>query len=42
LIARFSSAPQPVASSLVDALSEDDPAQLKALIAELKERGHIK
>lgn len=42
LIERFSSAPQPVASSLVDALAGDDPAQLKALIAELKVRGHIK
>ena len=42
LIGRFGAAPQPVASSLVDALAEDDPAQLKALIKELKARGHIK
>jgi len=42
LFARFSAAPQPVASSLVDALAGDDPAQLEALIRELKDRGHIK
>lgn len=42
LFARFRTAPQPVASSLVDALQQDDPEQLEALIQELKERGHIK
>lgn len=42
LFARFSAAPQPVASSLVDALTEDDPKQLEELIRELKDRGHIK
>jgi predicted transcriptional regulator len=40
LLARFSS-PEPVASSLVDAL-EGDPDEIQALIKELKERGHIK
>jgi len=42
LAARFLAAPQPVASSLVDALEESDPAELQALIDELRERGHIK
>ena len=42
LFSRFRGETSPVASSLVDALQEDDPEQLKALIAELKERGHIK
>ncbi|MBN2080626.1 BlaI/MecI/CopY family transcriptional regulator [bacterium] len=42
LFSRFRGDAAPVASSLVDALQEDDPEQLKALIAELKERGHIK
>jgi predicted transcriptional regulator len=42
LLGRFRGGPQPVASSLVDALQDDDPGQLKALIAELKDRGHIK
>ena len=41
LFYRFGGAPQPVASSLVDALQEEDPKQLKALIDELKTRGHI-
>jgi predicted transcriptional regulator len=39
LLARFNLEPQPIASSLVDALAEDDPAQLTALAAELKQRG---
>lgn len=39
LLARFSLEPQPIASSLVDVLAEDDPQQLEALAAELKQRG---
>ena len=39
LFHRFAGEPRPVASSLVDALQEDDPAQLTELIAELRERG---
>jgi len=38
LLGNVGLAPKPVASSLVDYLSEDDPEQLEALIAELKER----
>src|SRR5687767_9521055 len=41
LLARFSLRPEPVASSLVDAL-EGDPDEIKALIDELRQRGHIK
>lgn len=41
LLARFGGEPQPVASSLVDALEEGDGARLKALIDELKQRGHL-
>ena len=40
LIGRFGAEPQPVASSLVDAL-EGDSEQLQALIEELKQRGHM-
>jgi len=40
LIRRFGVEPQPVASSLVDAL-EGDGEQLQALIDELKQRGHM-
>ncbi|MDQ3024725.1 MAG: BlaI/MecI/CopY family transcriptional regulator [bacterium] len=40
LLTRFGN-PEPVASSLVDAL-EGDPEEIKALVKELKERGHIK
>jgi predicted transcriptional regulator len=40
LIRRFGVEPQPVASSLVDAL-EGDGAQLQALIDESKQRGHM-
>jgi len=39
LLARFGR-PEPVASSLVDAL-EGDPQEISALIEELKSRGHI-
>ena len=42
LLARFSLAPQPVASSLVDVLAEEDPEQLAALAEELKQRGLLK
>jgi len=42
LLGRFQGEPQPIASSLVDTLQDEDPGQLEALIAELKERGHIK
>lgn len=41
LLGRFHCEPQPVASSLVDALQDDDPEQLQALIDELRKRGHI-
>jgi predicted transcriptional regulator len=41
LFSRFVGEPQPVASSLVEALEESAPEQLKELIDELKERGHI-
>jgi predicted transcriptional regulator len=40
LLTRFSN-PEPVASSLVDAL-EGDPEEMRALIDKLRERGHIK
>jgi predicted transcriptional regulator len=40
LLARFGR-PEPVASSLVDAL-EGDPQEIHALIEELRQRGHIK
>jgi predicted transcriptional regulator len=40
LLTRFSGA-QPVAVSLVDALEEGDPQQLKLLVEELKQRGHL-
>jgi predicted transcriptional regulator len=42
LLARFSLAPQPVASSLVEVLAEEDPEQLAALAEELKQRGLLK
>ena len=41
LLARFGGEPQPVASSLVDALEDGDGARLQALIEELKQRGHL-
>jgi predicted transcriptional regulator len=41
LLSRFGGEPQPVASSLVDALEEGDGARLKALVEELKQRGHM-
>ncbi len=41
LIGRFGRAPEPIASSLVDAL-EGDAEEIQALVAELKSRGHIK
>lgn len=41
LMSRFSAEPQPVASSLVDALESDAPEQLEALIEELRQRGRI-
>src|SRR4051812_6391403 len=40
LLTRFSLRTEPVASSLVDAL-EGDPEEIRALIEELKNRGHI-
>jgi predicted transcriptional regulator len=42
LLGRFSAAPEPVASSLVDALEAGDTEDLEALVAELKARGHLK
>ena len=42
LLERFSAAPQPVASSLVEVLQEENPEQLQALIEELKQRGYVK
>ena len=42
LFSKFGGEPGPVASSLVDSLQDSDPAQLAALIDELKKRGHIK
>jgi len=41
LVSRFSVGAQPVSSSLVDALEENDPDELKALVDELKKRGHL-
>ena len=41
LIGRFGKAPEPIASSLVDAL-EGDSEDISALVNELKARGHIK
>ena len=41
LIGRFGKAPEPIASSLVDAL-EGDAEEIHALVKELKSRGHIK
>ena len=41
LVNRFVGEPQPVASSLVDALEESAPDQLAELIEELKQRGHL-
>jgi predicted transcriptional regulator len=41
LLARFGAQQQPVASSLVEAL-EGDPEEIRALIEELKARGHLK
>lgn len=42
IMARLGMSQQPVASSLVDALEDGDGAELRALIDELKARGHIK
>jgi predicted transcriptional regulator len=41
LLRRFGEGPAPVASCLVDALEEGRGEQLEALIAELKQRGHV-
>jgi predicted transcriptional regulator len=41
LLGRLGAEPQPVASSLVDALETEAPEQLAALIAELKQRGKV-
>ena len=41
LLGRLGGEPQPVASSLVDALEAEAPEQLAALIAELKQRGKL-
>jgi len=41
LLARLGMTQQPVASSLVDALEGGDGEELRALIDELKARGHI-
>lgn len=41
LFSRLRLEPEPVASSLVDYLEDDDPEQLAALVAELKRRGKI-
>jgi predicted transcriptional regulator len=41
LLGRLGGEPQPVASSLVDALEAEAPEQLAALIAELKQRGRL-
>ncbi|MCH7472234.1 BlaI/MecI/CopY family transcriptional regulator [bacterium] len=41
LIARFGKAPEPVASSLVDALEGGEDGGLQALVEELKERGYL-
>lgn len=42
LLARLGMAPQPVASSLVDALEDGGGEELRALVAELKSRGYVK
>lgn len=42
LLSRFSEAPAPVASSLVDALEAGDAEELQAVVDELKARGHLK
>ena len=42
LLARLGMAPQPVASSLIDAFENGDGEELHALVAELKVRGYIK
>jgi len=41
LFSRFGAGAQPVASSLVDAMEENDPEELQALVEELKKRGHM-
>jgi predicted transcriptional regulator len=41
LLARLGMAPQPVASSLVDALETGGGEELRALVAELKARGYV-
>jgi predicted transcriptional regulator len=41
MLARFGLSPQPVASSLVDALEVGDGEELQALVAELKARGYV-
>lgn len=41
LLSRLGMAPQPVASSLIDALEEGDQAELAALVEELKARGYV-
>jgi predicted transcriptional regulator len=41
LLARLGMAPQPVASSLIDALETGDGEELRALVAELKARGYV-
>lgn len=41
LLGRLGGEPQPVASSLVDALEAEAPEQLAALIEELRQRGKV-
>lgn len=41
LLLRLGMAPQPVASSLVDALETSGGEELRALVAELKARGYV-
>jgi predicted transcriptional regulator len=41
MLSRLGLAPQPVASSLVDALEIGEGAELQALVAELKARGYV-
>lgn len=42
MLERLGLTPQPVASSLVDALEGGDREELQALVAELKARGYVK
>jgi predicted transcriptional regulator len=41
LVSRLKMAPEPVASCLVEALEEGEGERLRALISELRSRGHL-